>query len=182
MPEEAGFRRIGLCHLVRAGWILAFVSALWVLPAAAQTEPFADGLEAFDAGDYATTHRLWRPLAEQGHTDAQVGLAGMYENGLGVGQDQAAAARWYGRAARQGDVIAQLALAGRYEIGLGIKHDRATAYAWYAIAAAKEHPYAIKQTARLRVQMSSDEKDLAAIRQAELEKTISSKRRDKSSQ
>ena len=151
------------------------------MPATAQTDPFADGLAAFDAGDYAATHRLWLPLAEQGHVDAQVGLAGLYENGLGLKPDQAAAASWYGRAAHQGDVIAQLALAGRYEIALGVERDRIAAYAWYAIAAAKDHPFAIKQMARLEAQLSTDEKDLARIRQVELEKTISGAGKDKSS-
>lgn len=52
----------------------------------------ADGLAAYDAGDYATAVEEWRPLAEAGDTEAQVALAGLYLSGLGVPTDAAEAA------------------------------------------------------------------------------------------
>jgi TPR repeat protein len=39
---------------------------------------FDKGAAAFDAGDYATALREWKPLAEQGNADAQTRLGNMY--------------------------------------------------------------------------------------------------------
>ncbi len=36
----------------------------------ARAGPFEDGVAVYNAGDYATALRLWRPLAEQGHAGA----------------------------------------------------------------------------------------------------------------
>ena len=49
--------------------VLAFMLAL---PVAAQD--YQKGLEAARRGDYATALREWRPLAEQGHAQAQSDL------------------------------------------------------------------------------------------------------------
>ena len=62
----------------------------------------AAGLAAFDAGDYRQAAEEWRPLAEAGDPEAQLALADLYRNGLGVPFDLAAAAAWYRRAAEQG--------------------------------------------------------------------------------
>ncbi len=55
--------------------------------------------EAYDSGDYATALRLWRPLAEQGHADAQYSLGVMYNQGRGVPQDYVQAHMWFNLAA-----------------------------------------------------------------------------------
>ncbi|MFM2366475.1 MAG: hypothetical protein RIR95_1083, partial [Pseudomonadota bacterium] len=60
------------------------------------------GLAAARAGDYETALREWRPLADQGHADAQAFLGAMYINGDGVARDPEEAARWYRLAADQG--------------------------------------------------------------------------------
>ena len=39
------------------------------------------GFIAYEAGDYATALREWRPLAEQGDAQAQHNLASMYNKG-----------------------------------------------------------------------------------------------------
>ena len=46
--------------------------------------PFEDGQAAYEAKDYATALRLWRPLADQGHPLAQFNLGKMYRKGEGV--------------------------------------------------------------------------------------------------
>ncbi len=51
-----------------------------------------EGLAADKRGDYATALREWRPLAEQGDSDAQFNLGLMYYNGQGVAQNYAKAA------------------------------------------------------------------------------------------
>ena len=40
---------------------------------------FPEGFGGLRAGDYATALQEWRPLAEQGHADAQYNLGIMYE-------------------------------------------------------------------------------------------------------
>ena len=49
-------------------------------------DQFEDGLAAHERGDYATTLRLLKPLAEQGNASAQVILGLMYAHGRGVPQ------------------------------------------------------------------------------------------------
>ena len=66
-----------------------------------------DGLAAAQRGDYATALKLLRPLAEQGHADAQHNLGVMYINGRGVPQDYAEAVKWFRLAAEQGHAVAQ---------------------------------------------------------------------------
>jgi TPR repeat protein len=51
--------------------------------------------------------RWFRKAAEQGHTDAQNNLGGMYAEGRGVPQDDAEAVRWFRKAAEQGHTDAQ---------------------------------------------------------------------------
>ena len=55
--------------------------------------------------------------AEQGDSDAQSYLAGMYRNGRGVPQDAAEAERWNRLAAENGDPGAQYSLGLWYDSG-----------------------------------------------------------------
>ena len=97
----------------------------------------ADGLAAFDAGDYATAFEEWRALARAGEAEAQVALAGLYFAGQGTRADAAEALRWYRRAADQGDAVAQLNLGDLLSRGLGAARDPVGAYVWFALAAAQ---------------------------------------------
>ena len=81
--------------------VVVLVLAL-ALPAPVLAADFQVGLEAYLRGDHATALRLWQPLAEQGHADAQLNLGLMYAEGEGVPQDYVEAAKWYRRAAEQG--------------------------------------------------------------------------------
>ena len=56
---------------------------------------FDEGLAAYERGDYATALKEWRPLARQGHADAQYNLGVMYANGQGVPQDKVLAYALY---------------------------------------------------------------------------------------
>ena len=58
--------------------------------------------KAAQRGDYAAALREWRPLAEQGHAQAQYNLGVMYANGQGVAQDKVQAHMWLNLADRQG--------------------------------------------------------------------------------
>jgi TPR repeat protein len=105
---------------VRTG-ILAL--AVMALTAPAIAGPHEDGLAAYRRGDYATTLRLWRPLAEQGQAWAQFNLGLMHRDGEGVPQDYAAAHMWLTLAAAQGfenaksdrDIIARRMTHGQIE-------------------------------------------------------------------
>jgi hypothetical protein len=63
-------------------------------------------------------------------------VAVLYEKGLGVTQDYAAAARWYAKAAEQGDAEAQYSIGVLYESGFGVAQSATDAQKWYALAAA----------------------------------------------
>lgn len=108
--------------------------ALCGLPARAD---FAEGLEAFDGGDWAAALAAWRPLAEAGDAEAQTALGGLYLTGAGVAVNPAEAARWYRLAAEQGDPVAQLNLGDLYSRGAGVRRDLVQAYLWLSLAAAQ---------------------------------------------
>jgi TPR repeat protein len=78
---------------------------------------FADGMAAYERGDYATAMQHWHPLAAQGLAMAQCYLGLMYEKGQGVPQNDATAVSWYRKAADQGNAWAQANLALSYSHG-----------------------------------------------------------------
>jgi len=57
---------------------------------------------AFDRSNYATALKIWLPLAKEGDASAQTYVGEIFEKGLGVPPDHAAAAEWYRRAAESG--------------------------------------------------------------------------------
>jgi len=105
-------------------------------------QDFDKGLAAYNAKDFATALREWRPLAAQGNADAQFFLGLMYGNGLGVTQDYKEAARLYGLAAAQGNADAQFFLGEMYYNGLGVTQDYKEAARLYGLAAAQDYAFA----------------------------------------
>ncbi len=112
--------------------LLAVVVVLVAAPAWAD---FEAGQEAHDRGNYATTLKKLRPLAEQGDALAQGLLGFMYAQGQGVPQDDARAVRWYRLAAEQGNAMGQDGLGVMYTAGRGVPQDDARAVRWYRLAA-----------------------------------------------
>ncbi len=98
---------------------------------------FLAGLEAHDRGDYATALKEWRPLAEQGHAEAQYNLGLMYDQGQGVPKDYQAAMKWYRLAADPGQAEAQSNLGVMYSKGQGVPQDYVQAHMWVSLAAAQ---------------------------------------------
>ena len=92
-------------------------------------------MAAYERGDYATALKEFRPLAEQDHAGAQFNLGVMYDNGYGVPENDAEAAKWHRKAAEQGDVMAQYSLGGMYFRGEGVSQNYAEAVKWYSKAA-----------------------------------------------
>ncbi len=59
------------------------------------------GVDAWSRGKYETALKEFRPLAEQGHTEARLNLGIMSSQGRGVPKDSVQAYRWYTLAAGQ---------------------------------------------------------------------------------
>ena len=53
---------------------LSAVAIIVALSGTAQSQDYARGYDAYEAGDYATALQEWRPLAEQGNEYAQYGV------------------------------------------------------------------------------------------------------------
>jgi len=100
-------------------------------------DPFQNGLDAYNIGDYATAHRLWRPLAEQGNVAVQHSLGLMYANGQGVTKNYVEAAKWWRLAAEQGDAPAQFNLGVMYRDGLGVPQDYVRTHMWFDLLASR---------------------------------------------
>ena len=76
-----------------------------------------------------------KKAAEQGDALAQYELGRHYSQGKGVGQDYAAAVKWYRRAAEQEHGMAQYCLGACYANGTGAEQDDVKAAEWYRKAA-----------------------------------------------
>ena len=100
--------RATMRQLLLAGSLIA------LLPPVAIAYDFDTGLAAAQAGDCTTAHEELRPLAEQGHADAQFNMGVMHVDGEGVPRDCAEGARWMRLAAEQGNALAQFALRALY--------------------------------------------------------------------
>lgn len=98
-------------------------------------QSYEKGLQAQSEADYVMALRIFRPLAEKGHTGAQYSLGLMYERGDGVPQDHAKAFELWKRGAGKGDTVIQEALGERYREGRSIRRNYAEAMKWYRKAA-----------------------------------------------
>lgn len=105
-----------------------------LLPAPSWAD-FQAGQEAFNQEDYETALKELRPLAEEGHVEAQYLLGVMYAVGRGAPRDLVEGARWFRLAAEQGHVVAQFELGLRFSLGLGVQEDSAEGARWFRLAA-----------------------------------------------
>ena len=119
--------------LLRLSLLSLFLSLSW-LPATSFAG-FAEGVAAYNKGDFATALREWKPFADQGYANAQNNLGFMYKNGQGVVQDFKEAVRWYRLAADQGDANGQANLGRMYDKGEGVAQDFKEALRLYRLAA-----------------------------------------------
>jgi hypothetical protein len=117
---------------LRAREVLA-AGLVAAVPAVAWGEAGAD---AFERRDYLAATELWRAEAAEGSTEAKFGLGLIYDLGLGVPRNSAAALRWYLEAASDGHADAQFNVAVMLDAGTGVPRDPAAAATWYARSAA----------------------------------------------
>jgi uncharacterized protein YgiM (DUF1202 family) len=101
-----------------------------------------NGLLAYERGDYASASELLTPQANAGSALAQFCLGYMNYMGVGVAQDQSAAAVWYQKAADQGLADAQYNLGYLYLTGEGVERDVDTAVLLLYTAAQSGDPLA----------------------------------------
>lgn len=118
-----------------AAAFILIISLLITGPAIAG--PFEDASKAYSRGDYETAYRLFKPLADQGVSDAQYHLAILYDLGLGVPQDYTEAFKWYRKAGDQGYADAQNNLGVMYESGLSVPQDYVLAHMWFNLASSR---------------------------------------------
>ena len=112
-------------------------------PRAAEVDALLEeALAAWHAGDDATAIRIWTPLAEAGHMEAQCNLGVMYASGQGVAQDYEAAVRWFKLSAEQGYPVAQYNMGLAYFSGWSVSPDYAEAVRWYESAAGQGYAMA----------------------------------------
>jgi TPR repeat protein len=94
--------------------------------------------------DFFSCQFAQRRAARQGGVDSQVSIAQMYEDGDGVPQNYAQAARWYKKAAehvpdRGGAGVARSGLGFLYMDGHGVSQDYVAAYMYFALSNSKKN-------------------------------------------
>jgi TPR repeat protein len=108
---------------------------LFLAAAAPALADVSEGYDALDRGDYATALRIFEDLAAANDAEAIYALGWMHADGVGMPQDERAAAALFARGADLGLAEAQNALGYAYDFGLGLPVDPATAERWYERAA-----------------------------------------------
>ena len=84
--------------------------------------------------EYLEAFKWFRLAANQGVSDAQVGLGFLYDMGLGTEKDYEQAAYWYRLAAAQRNPEGEYDLAMCYLHGEGVEHDQTLARKWFSLA------------------------------------------------
>ena len=124
---------------ITAALMLLASAAGFAAPDRTSTEA-VESLKAYalyKAGNYEQARLLWEDLAARGNTTAMNNLANLYDQGQGVDEDPAQAARLLKQAAKLGDPVAQLNLGLAYEKGRGVERNNQTAAHWFRQAAVK---------------------------------------------
>jgi hypothetical protein len=86
---------------------------------------------AYDRADIKQALRIWMETAQGGDPEAMTNVGEIYERGMGVPPDYAAAAEWYRKAADKGYSRALFNLGTMYEQGLGVEQDQLKALNLY---------------------------------------------------
>jgi TPR repeat protein len=107
--------------------------------------------------DYGEARHSCERAAKRNDAAAEYCLGLIYQNGLGQQKDISAAAKLYRRAAELGNPSAMLALGEIYASGENGKVDRPEAFIWFVRAATKGNPGALREAAKLKGQMNSEE-------------------------
>ncbi len=126
---KATFAGLAFIAALCAGFTLGLTAPAWA--------GLDEGVAALQRGDYETAIREFRPLAIQGHAEAQYNLGKMYFDGKGLPGNLATAFQWYRKAAEQGYAKAQGLLGVMYYQGLGVPQDYLQAHMWFNLSASR---------------------------------------------
>jgi len=139
-------------HLARI-FLLVFLGGLFW--GCASTN-YQKGIRHYKPGDAAEAVRALKPLAEQGHAEAQFNLGSLYYQGLGVHQDYREAVQWIYKAAEQGHVFAQTTLGSLYAEGVDgvIEEDYPQALMWFIFSSAQGDLEALELRKKLASRMT----------------------------
>lgn len=132
---------------------------------------FEQGLDAFNAGDYAAAFAIWWPSARAGDAKSQASLGFLYYAGKGVRRDDRQSLGWFRLAAEAGQPTAQYYLGVQYFYGLGIDRDLAQAYSWCDIALTNGYSEGLSCRDAAELQMSPDDQRRSAQLTAEFFRT-----------
>lgn len=122
---------------------------------------FQKGLTEYQSSDYLTALQVFRPLAEEGHANAQFYLGNIYRIGLNVRTDYKTALKWYRLAAEQGYAAAQIELGAMYYAGDGVKKDNIYAHMWWNILASSGDKEAVTRKNSIEKEMTFDQYEKA---------------------
>lgn len=100
---------------------------------------FAEGANAYNAGNFALAYQEISPLAKAGNADAEHLLGLMFYMGHGVSQDYTQAMTWHRRAAEKGRADAQYVIGAMYYTGNSVMQDHKVAVSWFRRAAEQGH-------------------------------------------
>jgi len=135
--------------------LLLFVGAIAI------ADELAEGIDAYENGDYVLAREILTPLAEHhGYTKAMNALGLMSEQGLGTSANGIEAEKWYKRAALLADEDAMYNLGILYAEGKVMEIDDVKAIAW--LGAAYDHRQDDALEVAKLVSTRMDEKQLAA--------------------
>jgi TPR repeat protein len=105
---------------------------------------FNTGVQAAEEGNYAEAYCIWKPLADQGHAEAQYRLGWLYAKGLGLAVNESTAIDWWQKAAMLGHADSMFRLGWAYEYGEGADKDIPRAVEYYLAAAAQGQEDAVE--------------------------------------
>jgi TPR repeat protein len=106
------------------------------------SRPAAEAPRVYHARTNTPDLKTLQHKAERGDPDMQFLMGRRYENGIGVRESSARAAKWYRKAAEQNLPRAQYNLGRLYASGEGFPQNYAEAMKWFHKAAAQDYPLA----------------------------------------
>ena len=133
------------CKIFKLGFCLMTTLAV-TFNSLAQTKEnanFKAGVAAIDVQNMPLAYKNFLAAAKEGHSDSQIYLGVMYEQGIGTTKNEKEALIWYKKAAEQGNPGAQFNLGVLYENGRGTAVDFSQANKWYRKAAVQGDGLAI---------------------------------------
>lgn len=126
-----------------------------LLTATAWAGPAQKAIEAVDARDYKAAVRIASDCAKAGDAECMYVLSQLYQDGLGLPQDDKLAYQWRYASASKGFPDAQMMLARSYETGTGTPKDPKKAKEWYKRAAASLKKLGEKNDTKAQVNLGA---------------------------